>query len=433
MASPMLTQSDPPLEKACPQQLTTGLVGAGMIFLGSVAISLFQKSFSSQWSYVVLLVFTFLAMALVEVVGFRVYRIQFDFSMRRPVSQGQLQDVFRRYGAFLLTLAFAWAIYWALGEYGLRFTGTFQPQFEESWYKPFFRLFKVLTVGIPILALPYLYLCAAYGKWPREEDELLKLWSGYCCLFRLYQPGPEFYAVARSLCVKIFFIPVMTVFFVNNSQVFQENLLHLMAGPFVWDVAFAGRLYRVLYEGLFLLDVNLALLGYICCLRILDTHIRSAEPTLFGWAVALACYPPFNARLTGIYLPHDPNHQTWEHIMSGSPWLFCLVGIAILLLIWIYLYGTIAFGFRFSNLTHRGIICRGPYRWVRHPAYAAKNLSWWLISLPFLSSPAACVRLLLLNVLYVFRALTEEHHLSRDPVYREYMRQVKWRFIPGIM
>lgn len=429
-----MTQSESfDLEKHCPQRLTTGLVGAGIISIGSVAFSLLHLPVSSQSCFVHLLLAAFFAMAFIEVFIFRVYRLQFDFSRRQPFPRIQKADILRRYGALLLTLALAWAVYWALGEYGLRFTGILRPQFEESWYKPFFRLFKFLTVGIPILALPYLYLCAAYGKWPREEDELLKLWSGYCCLFRLDQPGPDFFAAARSLCVKIFFVPVMTVFFVNNSQVFQENLLHLMAGPFVWDVAFAGRLYRVLYEGLFLLDVNLALLGYICCLRILDTHIRSAEPTLFGWAVALACYPPFNARLTGLYLPHDSNSQTWESLLAGWPWLYCLVGVAILFLVWVYLYGTIAFGFRFSNLTHRGIICRGPYRWIRHPAYAAKNLSWWLISLPFMSNPAACARLLLLNALYVFRALTEERHLSRDPVYREYTKRVKWRFIPGVI
>jgi protein-S-isoprenylcysteine O-methyltransferase Ste14 len=421
------------LEKACPQRLITGLVGAGLVSAGSVALSLAHSALSSQAGLVILLLLTFLTMASIEVIVFRVHRFQFDFSKRRPLSRVQQTDFLRRFGALLITLAIAWATYWALGEYGLRFTGLLRPRFEESWYKPFFLFFKVLTVGLPIMALPYFYLCAAYGKWPREEDEFLKLWAGYGCLFRLNNPGPEYFAAIRSLCVKFFFVPVMTVFLVNNAHSFEANLLHLLAGPMVLDVAFAGRLYRVLYEGLFLLDVNLALLGYVCCFRILDTHIRSAEPTLFGWAVALACYPPFNARLTGLYLPHDPNSQTWESLLAGWPWLYCLVGVAILFLVWVYLYGTIAFGFRFSNLTHRGIICRGPYRWIRHPAYAAKNLSWWLISLPFLSNPAACARLLLLNVLYVFRALTEERHLSRDPVYREYMERVKWRFIPGVI
>ena len=119
-------------------------------------------------------------------------------------------------------------------------------------------------------------------------------------------------------------------------------------------------------------------------------------------------------------------------MLADVPGLYYPVAVAILVLLSVYLYGTIAFAFRFSNLTHRGIICRGPYAWIRHPAYAAKNLSWWLISLPFLTSPAACLRLVLLNAVYVLRALTEERHLSRDPIYQEYMKQVKYRFIPGI-
>ena len=51
---------------------------------------------------------------------------------------------------------------------------------------------------------------------------------------------------------------------------------------------------------------------------------------------------------------------------------------------------------RFSNLTHRGIITNGPYRYSKHPAYLAKNLSWWLVSMPFMItvSPLANAALL---------------------------------------
>lgn len=372
-------------------------------------------------------------MALIEVAVFCIYRIQFDFSKSRRLTGAIHRGVLRRMGALVTTLALAWGIYWVLGEYGLRFSGIMSPEFTESWYAPFFRFFIIATLALPILAVPYFYVCALFGRWPAEEDEFLKLWEGYRACARLRRPAPGFFAAVRSLCVKLFFVPVMTVFFINNGQILEKNLLHFLAGPWVWDVEFAGRLFRVLYEGLFFIDVNIAVLGYICCFRFLDTHIRSAEPTLFGWAVALACYPPFNTRITGLYLSNTGNSNSWTTVLSGSPWLYYAVGAAILFLVWVYLYGTIAFAFRFSNLTHRGIICRGPYAWIRHPAYAAKNLSWWLLHLPFLASPAACARLLLLNVIYVCRALTEERHLSRDPVYREYMKKVKWRFIPGVI
>jgi protein-S-isoprenylcysteine O-methyltransferase Ste14 len=101
-------------------------------------------------------------------------------------------------------------------------------------------------------------------------------------------------------------------------------------------------------------------------------------------------------------------------------------GITILALVLIYGLSTVAFGMRFSNLTNRGIITSGPYRYTKHPAYLAKNLSWWMISMPFLSvlGPAAalrhCLLLGLLNGVYYLRAKTEERHLAADPAYVAY-------------
>jgi len=407
------------------------------IAIGAILIALSRShmtpSHAGPMRYVGLLILAFVTMAFCEGAFFRVHRFQFDFSQRRPLGQQAHRDVVRRLTALLATLGITWALYWVFAEYGLRFTWALQPHFDESWYSPFFRFFAPVTVVLPVAAVPYFYLCEMFGKWTREDDELLKLGRGYLALVRLRSPEHDFYPALRALGVKLFFIPVMTVFFVKNAQIAEGALSHLVAHPWTWDTAAGLRLFDAMYEVFYLVDIGLALLGYVCCFRILDTHIRSAEPTLFGWAVALACYPPFNARITGTYLPHDSQCQAWQGILAAWPFLSWVVGALILAMIWVYLYATIAFGFRFSNLTHRGIIRRGPYAWVRHPAYAAKNLSWWLISLPFLTGPAACIRLLLLNTLYVARALTEERHLSRDPVYCEYMKKVKWRFIPGVI
>ena len=38
------------------------------------------------------------------------------------------------------------------------------------------------------------------------------------------------------------------------------------------------------------------------------------------------------------------------------------------------------FSFRFSNLTHRGIITSGPYRFTKHPSYVSKNIAWSFVS-----------------------------------------------------
>ena len=421
------------LSKACPQRLATGLVGAVVVVAGSILQLTVRTRLSGNMGAIAVIVSAFLAMAIMEIFVFRVYRRQFDFTKEVEGVAKRRQDIARRMAALGLCLGLAWSLYWVLGEYGLKFSGIMSPRFEESWYKQFFHFFIVATLGAPLVALPYFYICSAYGRWSRDEDEFLILWNGYCCCFQLKRPDDRFLRVLRSLVVKFFFIPLMTVFLVKNVSVFEARWGSLIDQAWIWDTASVGRAFSVIYEGLFLVDVNIAVLGYICCFRILDSHIRSSEPSFLGWALALACYPPFNTNITGVYLSRGANTHNWMHVLSGNHLLYIPVGVLILLLVWIYLYGTIAFAFRFSNLTNRGIICRGPYAWVRHPAYAAKNLTWWLLSLPFLVSPLACIRLVLLNAIYVGRAITEERHLSRDPVYREYMKKVKWRFIPGII
>jgi protein-S-isoprenylcysteine O-methyltransferase Ste14 len=94
----------------------------------------------------------------------------------------------------------------------------------------------------------------------------------------------------------------------------------------------------------------------------------------------------------------------------------------------IYAWATVAFGLRFSNLTYRGVLTNGPYRFSRHPAYLSKNLFWWLSVLPFLvtsHSPVDTIRNTVLlgcvSAIYFWRAKTEEAHLlGEDARYREY-------------
>ena len=64
--------------------------------------------------------------------------------------------------------------------------------------------------------------------------------------------------------------------------------------------------------------------------------------------------------------------------------LTALNGAWLVFLTAVYAWATVAFGFRFSNLTHRGILTHGPYAWTKHPAYLSKNLFWWFSLLPFL-------------------------------------------------
>jgi len=121
----------------------------------------------------------------------------------------------------------------------------------------------------------------------------------------------------------------------------------------------------------------------------------------------------------------------WSDWLKDSPVFFITWGFAILVLLSIYLWATLSFGCRFSNLTNRGIIIDGPYRYLKHPAYLTKNLAWWLMYVPFVSHVSladnlrACFMLAVLNGIYYVRAKTEERHLMADPAYRLYARWIE--------
>ncbi|WP_206518587.1 methyltransferase family protein [Stakelama tenebrarum] len=181
---------------------------------------------------------------------------------------------------------------------------------------------------------------------------------------------------------------------------------------------------------MFVVDVAFATAGYILTFRPLDSHIRSANPFASGWAAALICYPPFI--LMGNGGPLDYHSGTygqdgwfrWFGESMPAMWAF---GAVLVALTAVYAWATVAFGFRFSNLTNRGILTNGPYAFTRHPAYLSKNLFWWVATLPFLATTgsladAARNTLLMCAVsgVYYWRAKTEEKHLKLDPDYVAY-------------
>ncbi len=182
---------------------------------------------------------------------------------------------------------------------------------------------------------------------------------------------------------------------------------------------------------LFVIDVQIGTVGYLFTLRPLDAHIRSGNPFLGGWIAALLCYPPFVWGIIGNnnqILSYESNVEGWGYWLSGYPELLWIWAVWLVLLTAIYAWATVVFGIRFSNLTYRGVLTNGPYRFTRHPAYLSKNLFWWCSVMPFLvtsGSPIDVIRntffLLMVNAIYYWRARTEEAHLlAEDPKYREY-------------
>ena len=77
--------------------------------------------------------------------------------------------------------------------------------------------------------------------------------------------------------------------------------------------------------------------------------------------------------------------------LQGHEAVLWLWGALLVVLTGIYAWATVAFGLRFSNLTYRGVLTNGPYRYTRHPAYLSKNLYWWCATMPFIATTGSLV------------------------------------------
>jgi protein-S-isoprenylcysteine O-methyltransferase Ste14 len=307
------------------------------------------------------------------------------------------------------SVGFIALLYWLFPEY----------RSENSFYGRYWTALQVVLPVWAILAVPYIYWVDRRMPQPRDG-----LWQ----MGRLLQGrwgDVEARAVGQHLLgwlVKGFFLPLMFTYFCDDlgrMLFYDYDRIDNFRGLYDWG-----------YVALYFVDVSLVSMNYVMSFRATDTHIRSVEPTGLGWLAALVCYQPFWSLISRQYLDYDPDIP-WGAWLAGSPWLYDIWGTLILVLVAIYVWATIAFGARFSNLTHRGIITSGPYRYTKHPAYLSKNLSWWLISMPFMwrGSVTEALRhsilLLALNGVYYVRAKTEERHLAWDPTYVAYARWIE--------
>lgn len=394
--------------------------------------------------YTLLVMLALAAMAAVEIAYYKVHRRNFDFTMRRDITPASRAVIRKKFVALAVTLGAATALYALLFEYRMPIGAILDSLWradvkgllalrKDHWYLPFFVMYVFLVPLALACAVPYFRMAARSGRWADEDDDLVIAYEGYASLARGRRPGPRFWNVMKGFAVKFFFVPLMVCAFTISAFNLERVMVMLMKFSPEGKSATAlyEQVYRCLYEGIFFVDLSFAVIGYLFTARLFDTHIRSAEPTAIGWLVTLACYRPF-LDVSDRFLAYNPGGRTWIDHCGGHPALFMAVGAVVVALIFVFVWSTVTFGLRFSNLTNRGVISRGPYAIVRHPAYAAKCLSYWLIAMPFLDSFGSVVRLLGWNAIYFARAITEERHLAADPHYAEYRAKVRHRFIPGM-
>jgi protein-S-isoprenylcysteine O-methyltransferase Ste14 len=312
----------------------------------------------------------------------------------------------------LVKIVGLWAIWGAIGS----------AYCIARWYWDGAYLFAMYVLGAA--ALPMLVLSVPYLLWldRRLAEPRDGTWHfGQLLIGRIHSVDREMVReFLRCWAIKGFFLAFMI-------SIVPGNWANTIRPDAAWIVAHPVNLATWLISAMFMLDVTFATVGYVLTMKPLDAHIRSANPYAAGWLAALICYPPFILMNPGGPLDYHPGTAEWNYWLADSPLVMTLVGAWLVFLTGVYAWATIAFGIRFSNLTHRGVLTHGPYAWTKHPAYVSKNVYWWFAILPFLAvsgNPVDMVRntvvLALVTGVYYWRAKTEEKHLSADPAYRDY-------------
>jgi len=252
--------------------------------------------------------------------------------------------------------------------------------------------------------------------------------------------APEDRLAVLTTLLKAFFAPLMAMSLMMFCVgALQHGSAIVASGAFSdgFRALFDRHGFWFVIQAMLFIDVLVFTVGYLVESPTVRNEIRSVDPTLLGWTAALLCYPPFNTFTSWVL-----GQPVSDFPRFDDPTAHLALNILLLALMAVYTSASVALGFKASNLTHRGIIARGPYAFVRHPAYVCKNMAWWIGSIPLVSEAFGQSAMLGMQtlasvagwtMLYALRALIEEDHLRRvDGEYAAYAAKVRYRFIPGV-
>ena len=235
--------------------------------------------------------------------------------------------------------------------------------------------------------------------------------------------------IALAFGVKLFFIPLMIPWTVEFAFVIKGMLFDTTKTYSSFVVYFNKYLFLLISYLIGFVALLYYSFGYLIESSYLNNKIKSVEPTIFGWVVTLICYPLFITFVL-IAIPFYTNDMAFFKNQE----ITFIVRIFLLLVMTFKIWSIAALGAKCSNLTNRGIVTKGPYKWVRHPHYLAKLIVWWVTLIPAFAIYDFWIigTMVFWTVIYILRAVTEENHLLADEDYVAYCSQVKWRFIPYI-
>lgn len=286
--------------------------------------------------------------------------------------------------------------------------------YRGDWYSPFF---NVISANFPLITvITLLYFAWVHFLMKEPNDAYWEL-GRFILTFGRDGNRAHIRDHCLAFAVKTFFLPLMFCSFYYDW---------LRLRGFDWGGAKTpSDYYDIAFGFLMFIDVAFTVVGYVFSSRLLNAHIRWTERTMGGWFFCLLCYMPFWQVFGRNFLGYGDGGAMWQ-LSDQFPILAVVWGGIIIGLMVIYTLSTVHFGLRFSNLTYRGLISHGTYGLTKHPAYVSKNISWWMISTPFLAvdwtlALKNSIALLGVNFIYYKRAKYEEACLSESPKYRDYV------------
>jgi hypothetical protein len=296
------------------------------------------------------------------------------------------------------------------------------PEYDRALYRP---LFQAMPIALPIMPI-FMAGCILYGEW-RLGAAADDAWQfGLFALGRWRQID---WAVARdgvfAWFIKGFFLPLNFCALAEDFGNFRGSEPALMSAPWPIVVHTVGTM---IFTALLAAIVP----GYLFGSRIFGNQVRSTDQSWFGWIVTLSCYPPLLAPVFDHWLEYHAYaarpwwREPWVVQTEGLVAIAYVLGVLIIFFDVVHFWGEAIFGLRASNLTNRGIITNGPYRFTKHPVYVAKCIGWFLAWLPPFAAGSlwqdARLSMLFVGVcgIYGARGWIEERLLSKDPVYVAY-------------
>jgi protein-S-isoprenylcysteine O-methyltransferase Ste14 len=294
-------------------------------------------------------------------------------------------------------------------------------EYGRPMYKPLWEALNYVIAFAPAIVL----FCVVFTEWRLGSIRDTSTPLIDCLLNPGTAPGhAELRQAILTLVVRAIFLPLNFCVLVRCIEHFRGREAYLFSAE--WPGLHAEIL--TLIYGLLIAAI---VPGYLFGSRLLATHTRQVDTTLLGWLATLACYRPLSLAVFDQWLNYRGragqigSERSWIEHTDSWPGLLMGIGLSIILLELVHLWGEASFGLRASNLSNRGIISCGPFRYCKHPIYLSKCLGWLLLYMPFLAgSISDSFRSTLLFaavcVLYTLRAYREERLLSQDPAYVDY-------------